>query len=86
MKKKVTILALCAMLFAVCPPAQAQQPAKIPRIGYLGATSVSARTEAFRQGLRELGYMEGKTSSLSIQTRGELWLTVRQNLCVSRWT
>jgi putative tryptophan/tyrosine transport system substrate-binding protein len=43
--------------------AQAQQPAKIPRIGYLGATSrsvSSARIEAFRQGLRELGYVEGK--------------------------
>ena len=40
--------------------AQAQQPANIPRIGYLGSTSVSARTEAFRQGLRELGYVEGK--------------------------
>ena len=44
-------------------PAEAQQPTKIPRIGYLGMTSLSknaARTEAFRQGLRELGYVEGK--------------------------
>ena len=43
--------------------AQAQQPTKIPRIGYLAATSGAARTrrtEAFRQGLRELGYVEGK--------------------------
>jgi putative ABC transport system substrate-binding protein len=43
--------------------AQAQQPTKIPRIGYLGGTSRSAnpvRPEAFRQGLRELGYVEGK--------------------------
>jgi len=43
--------------------AEAQQPTKIPRIGYLSAThrsSVSARTEALRQGLRELGYVEGK--------------------------
>jgi putative ABC transport system substrate-binding protein len=43
--------------------AQAQQPTKIPRIGYLTAASLSAisnRTEAFRQGLRELGYVEGK--------------------------
>ena len=43
--------------------AQAQQSTKIPRIGYLGATSRSAnaaRIEAFRQGLRELGYVEGK--------------------------
>ncbi len=44
-------------------PAEAQQPTKIPKIGYLGMTSLSknaARTEAFRQGLRELGYVEGK--------------------------
>ena len=43
--------------------AQAQQPTKVPRIGYLGATSrsfSSGRIEAFRQGLRELGYVEGK--------------------------
>jgi ABC-type uncharacterized transport system substrate-binding protein len=43
--------------------AQAQQPAKIPRIGFLSPTFPStnpARSEAFRQGLRELGYVEGK--------------------------
>jgi len=44
-------------------PAEAQQPAKIPRIGLLSAvplSSMSARVEAFRQGLRELGYVEGQ--------------------------
>jgi putative ABC transport system substrate-binding protein len=40
--------------------AQAQQSAKIPRIGYLGSVSSSTRIGAFRQGLRELGYVEGK--------------------------
>ena len=43
--------------------AQAQQPKNIPRIGYLGGVSLSANTarhEAFRQGLRELHYVEGK--------------------------
>ena len=43
--------------------AHAQERPKVPRIGYLTATSLSAiaaRTEAFRQGLRELGYVEGK--------------------------
>src|ERR1044072_2262769 len=42
---------------------QAQQPTRIPRIGYLTGTSLSAnsaRTDAFRQGLRELGYVHGK--------------------------
>jgi putative ABC transport system substrate-binding protein len=53
---------LCAMLFALTFSAEAQQPTKIPRIGYLtGATpdGQSTRIEAFRQGLRELGYVEG---------------------------
>jgi putative ABC transport system substrate-binding protein len=56
-------VALYAMFFALSFPAEAQQPTKVPRIGYLGVTSpsaVAARTEAFLQGLRELGYVEGK--------------------------
>jgi putative ABC transport system substrate-binding protein len=51
------------MLFALSAAASAQQPAKIPRIGYLTAVSISAystRIEAFRQGLVEHGYIEGK--------------------------
>ena len=63
MSKKLIRFALCVTLFALSVSAEAQQAKKIPRIGYLGATSVSAtsdRTEPFRQGLRELGYVEGK--------------------------
>ena len=48
--------------------AEAQQPARIPRIGILlgaSASSNPARVEAFRQRLRELGYVEGKTLSFS---------------------
>jgi putative tryptophan/tyrosine transport system substrate-binding protein len=63
MKKKITGLTLGALLFAFSLSAEAQQPIKIPRIGYLGGASPSlaaARIEAFRQGLRELGYVEGK--------------------------
>ena len=51
------------MLFALCVPAEAQQPTKVPRIGSLYAgdpSTQSARIEAFRQGLRDLGYVEGK--------------------------
>src|SRR5215468_6466982 len=49
------------VVFALCTPAEAQQPAKIPTIGYLGAGyRSSSLTDAFRQGLRELGYVEGK--------------------------
>ena len=63
MRKKVIGLTLSATLFALSVNIEAQQPKKVPRIGYLTAaylTAISARTEAFRQGLRELGYAEGK--------------------------
>src|ERR1043166_2884977 len=54
---------MSAMRLALCPPATAQQPTKVPRIGYLIGTSPTAnaaRVEAFRQGLRDLGYIEGQ--------------------------
>jgi putative ABC transport system substrate-binding protein len=54
---------LGVLLLALSLPARAQQPAKLPRIGYLDVASISseaARNQAFRQGLRELGYVEGK--------------------------
>ncbi len=59
-KRKVFILGLCAFLLAARPSAEAQQPAKIPRIGYAGAGSASIRINALRQGLRDLGWIEGK--------------------------
>ncbi len=61
MIKNIILFALCCLLLAPCS-ASAQQPTKIPRIGYLtGATRDGqlTRIEAFRQGLRELGYVEG---------------------------
>ena len=51
------------MLFALCSSVEAQQPKKVPRIAYLAASPASAnagRLEAFRQGLREIGYVEGE--------------------------
>ena len=54
---------LCALLFAFSFPVEAQQPKKVPRIGFLLAPARSAVAEsldAFRQGLRELGYAEGQ--------------------------
>jgi putative tryptophan/tyrosine transport system substrate-binding protein len=63
--KRVFGLALCALLFASCHSAEAQQPVRIPRIGWLASnslsmSSMSGRVEAFRRGLRELSYVEGK--------------------------
>src|SRR5262245_23943540 len=63
MRRNVIDLALSITLFALCATAQAQTPTKIPRVGFLTGASLSsqsARNEAFRQGLRELGYVEGK--------------------------
>jgi ABC-type uncharacterized transport system substrate-binding protein len=63
MKKKSVVLTLCAVLVALCSFAQAQQPTKISRIGRLAIASQSAesaRIEAFRNGMRDLGYVEGK--------------------------
>ena len=63
MRKAVLSIIVAAMLLAVPGIAEAQQPGKIPRIGYLStntAAAMSTPTEAFRLGLRELGYVEGK--------------------------
>jgi putative tryptophan/tyrosine transport system substrate-binding protein len=59
--------ALCAMLAALCPCAEAQQSAKAPRIGLLlqgTSTSLMTRLEGFQQALRERGYVEGKNIAL----------------------
>ena len=63
MSKRIIGFALSALLFALCLSTEAQQAEKVPRIGFLGSgssTSMSSRTDSFRQGLRELGYVEGK--------------------------
>ena len=67
MNRKITVLTLCAMLFALCPSAEAQQPKKVPRIGYLSPsdpTSDSTRSQPFRRALRELGYIEGQNIAI----------------------
>jgi putative tryptophan/tyrosine transport system substrate-binding protein len=60
--------ALClvgGLLLALCTPTQAQQPTKIPRVGFLFSGSrYSTLHEAFRQGLRELGYVEGQNIAI----------------------
>jgi putative ABC transport system substrate-binding protein len=63
MSRRVIVFVLSILIPASIHPAEAQQPAKVPRIGFLytvSPSSVAARAEAFRQGLRELGYVEGK--------------------------
>src|SRR5713226_3523982 len=63
MSKKHVLVLLVTLAVAFFHLAQAQQPKKVPRIGYLSTDSpstIAARSEAFRQGLRELGYVERK--------------------------
>jgi putative tryptophan/tyrosine transport system substrate-binding protein len=63
MNRRTTCLALCAMLFALCFSASAQQTKKVPRIGYLSNSdpaTESTRYEAIRLALRDLGYVEGQ--------------------------
>jgi putative tryptophan/tyrosine transport system substrate-binding protein len=67
MKRKITVITLSAMLFALCFPAEAQEGKKIPWIGYL-AGSGSAPNQAFVQGMRDLGYVEGKNIALVYRT------------------
>jgi len=70
-KKKNSVLALCTMLLARCFSAEAQQPKKIPRVGFLIASSAAeqqVRLEAFRRGLRELGYVEGKNINVELRS------------------
>jgi putative ABC transport system substrate-binding protein len=80
MRENLIRLTLCAILFTVSAlavafvmggaVARAQQPTKVPRIGYLSASSATealTRTEAFRQGLRTLGYIEGKNLNIDFR-------------------
>jgi putative ABC transport system substrate-binding protein len=63
MRRKFFDLALSTLLLALCFPAQAQQPKKVPLIGYLSpvdAASESTRFESIRLALRERGYIEGQ--------------------------
>jgi putative ABC transport system substrate-binding protein len=62
MSGKIFVLLLATVFLTTVPAAQAQQPKRIPKIGLLSASTPSAvatRIEAFRQGLRELGYVPG---------------------------
>jgi putative ABC transport system substrate-binding protein len=64
MSGRVFVWLVTTFMLATVSLAVAQQPTKIPRIGFLNAGSpsaIAARLETFRQGLRELGYVDGKS-------------------------
>src|SRR5215467_1295119 len=72
MKRTMFSFTSFAILVALCSAALAQQPKKVPRIGYLSGTGDPSNpgpyVEALRQGLRDLGYIEGK--NIAIEYRG----------------
>ena len=80
MKKKITILTLCAMFLALCLSANAQQTGKVARIGYMDNSTASGSAvpvETFRQELRKLGWIEGK--NIAIEYRFAEGQPERQN-------
>ena len=60
--------ALCALLFALSASALAQSAAKIPRIGFLTGGGNTFSVEAFREGLRALGYIEGENIAIEYRS------------------
>src|SRR5437660_4598518 len=66
-KRKLGSFALCAMLSALCASAEAQQPTRVLRIGYLDNSTASGSAvlvDAFRQELRKFGWIEGKNIAI----------------------
>src|SRR5918999_5936746 len=67
MRRTLTSLALGAMLFALSFPAEAQQPKKVYRIGYLSGSDAATdapRFDGIQLALRELGYVEGQNTAI----------------------
>jgi putative tryptophan/tyrosine transport system substrate-binding protein len=73
-KKGVFCFTLCALLFSLCASTKAQEPTKVFRIGYLSnSRGLGPSEEAFRQGLRDLGYVEGQNVVIQWRhTKGKL--------------
>lgn len=79
MRRNITVLNLCALLCTIYLPVAAQ-PIQVPRVGYLSrgdiptAAAPDLKADAFRQGLRDLGYVDGKNIHLEFryaEGRGE---------------
>ena len=82
-----SVLLLVGSMFAI-HIAEAQQPTKLPRIGFLAGTkpaAVAARVAAFQQGLREIGYVDGKNIVIEYRYAKETRIasvTLRPSSCV----
>lgn len=87
MKAKILVYALLALILATIHLAEAQRPGKVYRVGFLDfrsrSTTTDARFVALRQGLRELGYVEGQNLVIeyrSAKGKGELLPEVTEEL------
>ena len=89
-KAAVPSILVAVVLLAVAVIAEAQQPKKVPRIGYLSLcdpATDSARSEAIRLALRELGYIEGQNIAIEYryaEGKPDRSLSLRPSWCVSR--
>ena len=90
MNRRTAIRRLATFFLTTASLARAQQPKKVPRIGYLSAldpVTESARSEAIRLALRERGYIEGQNIATEYRYTGGGAvgsLSLRPNWCVSR--
>src|SRR5262245_22408488 len=98
-QRKITVVTLCAVLFALCSSAEAQQPKKVPRIGFLTPNSASdpltmLRLDVLRQGLRDLAYVEGKNITIEYRYAEEKFERLSElaeehllqaRICRGRW-
>jgi putative tryptophan/tyrosine transport system substrate-binding protein len=82
---RLLISGLCAMLLALSFPVEAQQPTKVRKIGFLNQTGAfSANVEAFRQGMRDLGYIEGQNIVIEFRSGERAQLTQLANELVQQ--
>ena len=90
MKTKITVLTLCAILYALCASADAQQTGKIVRIGFLDnstAAGSAVLVDAFRQELSKLGWIEGKNITIDYrfsEQKSDACLSLRRTWFVLR--
>jgi putative tryptophan/tyrosine transport system substrate-binding protein len=76
-----TIFVLIGFMLAIIHFADAQQSSKIPRIGYISGTGDAYHqgpyVDALRQGLKELGYIEGKNIVIEFAAPKQSWIVYR---------
>jgi putative tryptophan/tyrosine transport system substrate-binding protein len=69
MKKAAPLsILVVVVLLAVAVIAEAQQPKKVPRVGFLSSSDNRFSFDRFHEGLRELGYVEGKNIMIDLRT------------------